>query len=171
MPIFRHEVGIFPSQGFTRRENHFRRIGVIVRGLQSDDIYPAFSTTNTPWCRSVLSTHSSSRLLAPNVKPTVENTTFSTEPLVPKMTSMLIALITCPALLATSEAIRQGQTKDRREEHRARRSNLIVSCVEASPRRREIDHQQVALKNNKVATVSNHLVHFTILTTFDFSYT
>lgn len=63
---------------------------------------------------------------------------------------MLLALTTVPALLGTNEAIRQGQTKDRREEHRARRSNLIVSCVDPSPRSIQIDHRQVGLKNNKV---------------------
>ncbi|KUJ08276.1 uncharacterized protein LY89DRAFT_789096 [Mollisia scopiformis] len=66
------------------------------------------------------------------------------------MTSMLIALLTAPALLATQEAITQGQKKDRREEHRARRSALIVSCVDASPLSLEIDHRQVALKNSKL---------------------
>jgi len=63
---------------------------------------------------------------------------------------MLIALIAAPAILATNEAIRQGQTKDRREEHRARRSNLVVSCDAASPYALDLDHRQVALKNNKV---------------------
>jgi hypothetical protein len=69
------------------------------------------------------------------------------------MTSMLIALITAPALLATSEAIRQGQSKDRKEEHRERRSNLVVSCVDSSPLSLDIDHRQVALKNNKVPPI------------------
>lgn len=64
--------------------------------------------------------------------------------------SMLIALLTCPALLATNEAIRQGQTKDRREEHRARRCNLVVSCSDPSPLSVEIDHRQVALKDSRV---------------------
>jgi hypothetical protein len=72
------------------------------------------------------------------------------EKVVANMTSMLLAMLTAPALLATNEAIRQGQTKDRREEHRARRSNLVVSCVASSPSSHEIDHRQVALKNNKV---------------------
>ncbi|KAH6682707.1 hypothetical protein B0J14DRAFT_646938 [Halenospora varia] len=71
------------------------------------------------------------------------------------MTSMLLALITAPALLATNEAIRQGQTKDRREEHRARRSNLIVSCVESSTLSHEIDHRQVALKHNRLFVKSD----------------
>ena len=67
-----------------------------------------------------------------------------------KMTSMLAALITCPALLAVNEAIRQGQSRDRREEHRARRSNLVVSCVAPTLLSREIDRQHVVLLNSKV---------------------
>ncbi|KAH8594081.1 hypothetical protein B0O99DRAFT_688109 [Bisporella sp. PMI_857] len=66
------------------------------------------------------------------------------------MTSMLIALVTCPALLGVNESIRQGQSKDRKEEHRARRCNLIVSCVSPSSRSREIDHRQVVLRDNKL---------------------
>ena len=62
----------------------------------------------------------------------------------------MIALITCPALLATNEAIRQGQSKDRKDEHRARRCNLVVSCIAPSGRAREIDHREVVLKNSKV---------------------
>ncbi|KAF7858706.1 uncharacterized protein EAF02_011030 [Botrytis sinoallii] len=64
------------------------------------------------------------------------------------MNSLLIALVTAPALLA-NEAIRQGQTKDRKEEHRARRCNLITSCVEASPLSLEVDHRQIILRDSK----------------------
>ncbi|KAG9235345.1 hypothetical protein BJ875DRAFT_272708 [Amylocarpus encephaloides] len=71
------------------------------------------------------------------------------------MTSMLLALITTPAILATSEAIRQGQTKERREEHRARRSNLIVSCVDDSEYSHEIDHRMVGLKNERLYIKTN----------------
>ncbi|TEY82585.1 hypothetical protein BOTCAL_0028g00060 [Botryotinia calthae] len=66
------------------------------------------------------------------------------------MTSLLIALVTAPALLATNEAIRQGQAKDRKEEHRARRCDLIASCVEASPLSLEVDHRQVVLRDSKL---------------------
>jgi hypothetical protein len=66
------------------------------------------------------------------------------------MASLLVALLTAPALLATQEAITQGQKKDRREEHRARRSALVVSCNDASQLSLEIDHRQVALKDSKV---------------------
>lgn len=65
--------------------------------------------------------------------------------------SMLVALTTAPALLGTAEAIRQGQSKDRREEHRARRCNLIVTCVKSCIRSREIDSRRVVLKDNKVS--------------------
>ncbi|KAH8817465.1 hypothetical protein F5884DRAFT_779497 [Xylogone sp. PMI_703] len=63
---------------------------------------------------------------------------------------MIIALITCPALLGTSEAIRQGQQKDRKEEHRARRCNLIVRCLKPSRKSREIDHRYVVLRDSKL---------------------
>ncbi|THV49902.1 hypothetical protein BGAL_0174g00200 [Botrytis galanthina] len=66
------------------------------------------------------------------------------------MASLLIALATAPALLATNEAIRQGQTKDRKEEHHARRCNLIASCVEASPLSLEVDHKQIVPRDSKL---------------------
>jgi hypothetical protein len=63
---------------------------------------------------------------------------------------ILIAAITAPGLLGSQEAIRQGQSKDKREEHRARRCNLITSCVSSSPRGREIDGRSVVLRNGKL---------------------
>ncbi|TGO52601.1 hypothetical protein BCON_0138g00190 [Botryotinia convoluta] len=72
------------------------------------------------------------------------------------MTSLLIALVTAPALLATNEAIRQGQTKDRKEEHRARRCNLIASCVEASPLSIEVDYRQILFINKDMNDPTLH---------------
>ena len=63
---------------------------------------------------------------------------------------ILIATITAPGLLGSQEAIRQGQSKDKREEHRARRCNLIASCVRSSPKSREIDGRPVVLRNGKL---------------------
>ncbi|KAI1632933.1 hypothetical protein F4809DRAFT_652910 [Biscogniauxia mediterranea] len=63
---------------------------------------------------------------------------------------MMLALTICPAMLGTQEAIRQSQSKTKREEHRARRSNLIVSCVKPSIRSRDIDGKLVVLKDNKL---------------------
>lgn len=64
--------------------------------------------------------------------------------------SMLLALTVCPAMLGTQEAIRDSQRKSRREEHRSRRCNLVVSCVKRSLRSRDIDNKRVVLKDNKV---------------------
>jgi hypothetical protein len=51
--------------------------------------------------------------------------------------------------LVIHEAIRQDQIKDRLEEHRAQRSNSIVS----SSRNIKIHHRQVALRDNKVLSL------------------
>ncbi|KAI0173462.1 hypothetical protein GGR52DRAFT_580102 [Hypoxylon sp. FL1284] len=63
---------------------------------------------------------------------------------------MLLALTIAPALLGTQEAIRQSQSKNKREEHRSRRCNLAVSCVKQSIRSRDIHGRLVVLKDNKL---------------------
>ncbi|KAI1387882.1 uncharacterized protein F4822DRAFT_444414 [Hypoxylon trugodes] len=63
---------------------------------------------------------------------------------------MILALTIAPALLGTQEAIRQSQSKNKREEHRARRCNLVVSCVKQSIRSRDINGKLVVLKDNKL---------------------
>lgn len=68
---------------------------------------------------------------------------------------MILAITICPALLGTQEAIRQSQSKNKREEHRSRRCNLIVSCVRPSIRSRDIDGKIVVLKDNKVSFQSH----------------
>ncbi|KAF1836163.1 hypothetical protein BDW02DRAFT_254698 [Decorospora gaudefroyi] len=64
--------------------------------------------------------------------------------------SILIAAITAPGLLGSQEAIRQSQSKEKREEHRARRCNLIATCVKSSNRSREINGRQIVLRNGKL---------------------
>ncbi|KAF1967081.1 hypothetical protein BU23DRAFT_411406, partial [Bimuria novae-zelandiae CBS 107.79] len=64
--------------------------------------------------------------------------------------SILIAIVSAPALLGTQEAIRQSQSKEKREEHRARRCNLIASCVKSSMRSREINGRPIVLKDGKL---------------------
>lgn len=70
--------------------------------------------------------------------------------------SMLVAIVAAPALLGTQEAIRQSQSKEKREEHRARRCNLIASCVKSSLRSREINGRPVVLRDNKVRSMLSH---------------
>ncbi|KAK8243243.1 hypothetical protein IWZ00DRAFT_360807 [Phyllosticta capitalensis] len=64
--------------------------------------------------------------------------------------SMLLALSICPGMLGTQEAIRQGQQKERREEHRARRCHLVVGCLSLSRRGRAIDGRQIVLKDSRL---------------------
>ena len=64
--------------------------------------------------------------------------------------SMIIALAAAPALLGSQEAIRQSQAKDKREEHRGRRCNLVVRCLRPSSRSHELDGRLVVLKDGKV---------------------
>lgn len=68
----------------------------------------------------------------------------------PMVLSILIATITAPGLLGSQEAIRQSQSKEKREEHRARRCNLIATCVKSSNRSREINGRQIVLRNGKL---------------------
>ncbi|KAF2178386.1 hypothetical protein K469DRAFT_718480 [Zopfia rhizophila CBS 207.26] len=63
---------------------------------------------------------------------------------------ILIAVITAPGLLGIQEAIRQSQAKEKREEHRARRCNLIATCVKSSMRSREINGRPIVLKSGKL---------------------
>ncbi|KAJ4295442.1 hypothetical protein N0V90_007454 [Kalmusia sp. IMI 367209] len=63
---------------------------------------------------------------------------------------ILIAIVSAPALLGTQEAIRQSQSKEKREEHRARRCNLVASCVKSSLRSREINGRPIVLKDGKL---------------------
>lgn len=68
---------------------------------------------------------------------------------------LLLALSICPAMLGTQEGIRQSQAQNRREEHRSRRCNLMVSCIKPSNRKREIDGTLVMLKDAKVTVDSS----------------
>ncbi|KAI0104494.1 hypothetical protein F4814DRAFT_455777 [Daldinia grandis] len=70
---------------------------------------------------------------------------------------MILALTIAPALLGTQEAIRQSQSKTKREEHRARRCNLVVSCVKQSIRSRDINGKLVVLKDNKLYITTGDL--------------
>ncbi|OCK77201.1 hypothetical protein K432DRAFT_428185 [Lepidopterella palustris CBS 459.81] len=63
---------------------------------------------------------------------------------------LLISILICPGLLGTQESIRQSQQKEKREEHRARRCNLIATCVKSSLRSREINGRPIVLRGGKL---------------------
>ncbi|KAF2258930.1 hypothetical protein CC78DRAFT_525506, partial [Lojkania enalia] len=64
--------------------------------------------------------------------------------------SIIFALAAIPGLLGTQEAIRQAQQKERREEHRARRCNLIARCIKSSIWSREINGRPLVLRDGGV---------------------
>ncbi|KAL7798245.1 hypothetical protein V8C37DRAFT_369224 [Trichoderma ceciliae] len=63
---------------------------------------------------------------------------------------ILTAIAACPAIVGTTEAVRQGQRTNAREKHRGVKSNLIISCASSSPEGREIDGCAIVLRNNKL---------------------
>ncbi|KAK1752593.1 hypothetical protein QBC47DRAFT_388941 [Echria macrotheca] len=63
---------------------------------------------------------------------------------------LLTAIAACPAIVGTTEAVRQGQRKNSKEVHRGLKSNLIASCASTSPGASEIDGRPVVLRNNKL---------------------
>ena len=67
---------------------------------------------------------------------------------------ILAAAVAVPAVVGTTEAVRQGQRQNAREEHRGRKSELVASLPAGSSasrqRREEFDGAIVVLWRNKV---------------------
>jgi hypothetical protein len=64
--------------------------------------------------------------------------------------SILLALAAIPGVLAAQEGVREGQKKKKAEANRGQRCHLIANCLRTSRRSKEINGQQVVLKNGKV---------------------
>jgi hypothetical protein len=65
---------------------------------------------------------------------------------------ILTAIAACPAIIGTTEAVRQGQKSSAKEQHRGLKTNLIASCSCTSPGSGEINGGVVVLSDNKVRT-------------------
>ncbi|KAJ5496672.1 hypothetical protein N7463_008659 [Penicillium fimorum] len=63
---------------------------------------------------------------------------------------LLTAIAACPAIVGTTEAVRQGQRTNAKEKHRGVKSNLIISCARTSSAGRYIDGCSVVLHDNKL---------------------
>lgn len=63
---------------------------------------------------------------------------------------LLSAIAACPAIIGTTEAVRQGQRQNARQEHRGRKANLTVTCSDPCNKAGDIDGDTVVLRNNKV---------------------
>jgi hypothetical protein len=58
---------------------------------------------------------------------------------------IITAVAACPAIVGTTEAVRQGQHKNAKEKHRGAKTNIVVSCVNS-----EIDGRPVVLRDGRV---------------------
>jgi hypothetical protein len=67
---------------------------------------------------------------------------------------ILTAIAACPAIIGTTEAVRQGQRQNAREKHRGLKTNLSVVCSRATKGGREIDGCEIVLSENKVRSVA-----------------
>jgi len=63
---------------------------------------------------------------------------------------LLTAIAACPAIVGTTEAIRQGQRKNSKEIHRGQKSNLFVSCATDTRAGKEVNGSAIVLRNSKV---------------------
>jgi hypothetical protein len=63
---------------------------------------------------------------------------------------ILTAIAACPAIIGTTEAVRQGQRQSAREKHRGLKTNLAVACPRESQAGREIDGCTIVLSEDKV---------------------
>lgn len=75
---------------------------------------------------------------------------------------ILTSIAACPAIVGTSEAVRQGQRKSAKERHRGVKSNLIVSCYSPAAICREINGGRVVLRDNKVHNARGEPCPFTL---------
>ncbi|KAF2796635.1 hypothetical protein K505DRAFT_158721 [Melanomma pulvis-pyrius CBS 109.77] len=63
---------------------------------------------------------------------------------------ILTAIAACPAIIGTTEAVRQGQRQNAREKHRGLKTNLIANCSTISRAGREINGCQIVLSDGKL---------------------
>jgi hypothetical protein len=69
---------------------------------------------------------------------------------------ILTAVAACPAIIGTTEAIRQGQRQNAREEHRGRKSNLTIALPVKNSYSEQFDGAMVVLKDNKLYIDTEH---------------
>lgn len=63
---------------------------------------------------------------------------------------ILTAIAACPAIIGTTEAVRQGQVQNKREQHRGQKTHLVASCTKNSSQSGQINGGMVVLKDHKV---------------------
>ncbi|GAB7346845.1 hypothetical protein MBLNU459_g1931t1 [Dothideomycetes sp. NU459] len=69
---------------------------------------------------------------------------------------IITAIAAAPAIIGTTEAVRQGQRQNAREEHRGRKSNLTVTLPVRNSYSSRFDGALVVLKDNKLWIDTEH---------------
>lgn len=70
---------------------------------------------------------------------------------------ILTSIAACPAIIGTTEAVRQGQSQNKRQQHRGRKCNLFVTCSDPSRKARDIHGGMVVLRDRKVSITAEAL--------------
>ncbi|RDW72947.1 hypothetical protein BP6252_06854 [Coleophoma cylindrospora] len=69
---------------------------------------------------------------------------------------ILTSIAACPAIIGTTEAVRQGQKQNSKQAHRSRKANLQVSCTDPSSRAKDVNGGWIVLRDGKLwATNTN----------------
>ncbi|KXS94646.1 hypothetical protein AC578_5554 [Pseudocercospora eumusae] len=63
---------------------------------------------------------------------------------------ILTAVVACPAIIGTTEAIRHGQRNNQREEHRGRKHNLVVTLLNHNDYSARFNGASIVLANKKL---------------------
>ncbi|KEQ75991.1 hypothetical protein M436DRAFT_17395, partial [Aureobasidium namibiae CBS 147.97] len=69
---------------------------------------------------------------------------------------ILAAVAAVPAIVGTTEAVRQGQRQNAREEHRGRKSNLTITLPVRNSYSERFDGAMIVLKDNKLYIDTEH---------------
>lgn len=69
---------------------------------------------------------------------------------------ILAAVAAVPAIVGTTEAVRQGQRQNAREEHRGRKSNLTITLPVRNSYSEQFDGAMIVLKDNKLYIDTEH---------------
>jgi hypothetical protein len=64
---------------------------------------------------------------------------------------LLSAVAACPAIIGTTEAVRQGQKSNAREKHRGRKVNLVIRLPNKNEYSPRFDESLIVLKDGKVS--------------------
>jgi len=74
---------------------------------------------------------------------------------------ILTSIAACPAIIGTIEAVRQGQTQNKKQEYKGKKSNLRISCSDPSRKAKDIHGGTLVLRDNKLyATTVNPKAKF-----------